>query len=64
MKILLVEDNELKSVLLKEALSTHHYIVDVATDGQAGLDLATSYEYDLILLDLQIPKLDGMEGYG
>lgn len=60
MKILLVEDNELESVVLKEALSTHHYTVDVATDGIAGLDLATSFEYDLILLDLQIPKLDGI----
>lgn len=47
-------------MLLKEALSTHRYTVDVATDGQAGLELATSYEYDLIVLDLQIPKLDGI----
>lgn len=60
MKILLVEDDELESMLLKEALSTRRYTVDVATDGQAGLELATSYEYDLIVLDLQIPKLDGI----
>lgn len=60
MKILLVEDDEVESLLFKEVLINHRYTVDVATDGIVALDLATSFEYDLIVLDLQIPKLDGI----
>ncbi|MBD1805972.1 response regulator [Microcoleus sp. FACHB-SPT15] len=60
MKILLVEDDELIGSALFEALVAHHYTVDVAADGQAGLELATTFEYDLILLDWLIPKLDGI----
>jgi DNA-binding response OmpR family regulator len=59
-KILLVEDDELIGSALFEALVAHHYTVDVAADGQAGLELATTFEYDLILLDWLIPKLDGI----
>jgi DNA-binding response OmpR family regulator len=60
MKILLVEDDEPTAWALEEALSVHHYTVNRATDGQTGLKLATSCDYDLILLDLLIPKLDGI----
>ena len=60
MKILLVEDDELIGSALFEALVAHHYTVDVAADGQAGLEMATTFEYDLILLDWLIPKLDGI----
>jgi DNA-binding response OmpR family regulator len=60
LKILLVEDDELLGSALFEALVAHHYTVDVAADGQAGLDLATTFDYDLILLDWLIPKLDGI----
>ena len=60
MKILLVEDDELIGSALFEALVAHHYTVDVAADGQAGLELATTFDYDLILLDWLIPKLNGI----
>lgn len=60
MKILLVEDDQPTGELLSAALTTHHYTVDVATDGQTGLELATLWHYDLIMLDVQIPKLDGI----
>lgn len=60
MKILLVEDDELIGSALFEALVAYHYTVEVAADGQAGLELATTFEYDLILLDWLIPKLDGI----
>ena len=59
-KILLVEHDRLVSATLLKVLGTHHYTIDLASDGQAGLDLATIVEYDLILLDLQLPKLDGI----
>lgn len=59
-KILLVEHDRLLSATLLKVLGTHHYTIALASDGQAGLDLATIVEYDLILLDVQVPKLDGI----
>jgi len=59
-KILLVEDDTPTAAVLSEVITAQHYTVDVATDGEIGLQLATSWEYDLILLDLLIPKLDGI----
>ncbi|MBE9226051.1 response regulator [Phormidium sp. LEGE 05292] len=60
MKILLVEDDTFVSTALEKMLAAHHYITDLATDGQTGLNLVTVGEYDLIVLDLQIPILDGI----
>lgn len=60
MKILLVEDDNPTALVLSEVLSAQYYTVDVATDGEIGLDLATTWEYELILLDLLIPKVDGI----
>ena len=59
-KLLLVEDDKLLSATLAKVLEENRYEVAPALDGQVGLDLATAIEYDLILLDVQIPKLDGM----
>lgn len=60
MKILLVEDDVLIAEPLVKALIEQHYVVDLATDGQAGLKLLDSFTYDLILLDVMLPKLDGI----
>lgn len=60
MKLLLIEDDTAIAALLSETLTAQHYTVDLATDGQTGLSFATDWEYDLILLDLLIPKLDGI----
>jgi DNA-binding response OmpR family regulator len=60
MKILLVEDDEPTAGVLSEVLTAQYYTVELATDGQLGLDFATTEEFDLILLDLLIPKLDGI----
>ncbi|MGH2413329.1 MAG: response regulator, partial [Microcystaceae cyanobacterium] len=60
MKVLLVEDDRHTVTLLSAVLGAHHYTVDVAEDGQIGLDFAASWNYDLIVLDLLIPKLDGI----
>jgi DNA-binding response OmpR family regulator len=59
-KILLVEDDTLLSTALTQELRGNHYAIDLASDGQTGLDLATTVEYDLILLDVNVPKLDGV----
>ncbi|MFB2918759.1 response regulator [Aerosakkonema funiforme] len=60
MKILLVEDDECLAEGLEKALTSQHYLVEVANDGQAAWELAESINYDLILLDLMLPKLDGI----
>lgn len=60
MKILLVEDDPAIAAVLSEILIAHCYVVDLAIDGQIGLEFATSWDYELILLDLLIPKLDGI----
>jgi DNA-binding response OmpR family regulator/HPt (histidine-containing phosphotransfer) domain-containing protein len=60
MRVLLIEDDEAIAELLRQSLTAKHYLVEVAADGQAGWDLAETFEYDLILLDLMLPKLDGI----
>ncbi len=61
MRILLIEDDELIAQQLVPKL-THqqNYTIDVATDGQTGLGHAEAFPYDLILLDVILPKIDGI----
>ncbi|KAG1448072.1 hypothetical protein G6F57_016932 [Rhizopus arrhizus] len=59
MKILVVEDERKLAEYLKRALSEHNYVVDVASDGVSGLHLARETQYDLILLDVMLPGIDG-----
>ncbi len=60
MRILLVDDDEIFSSLLKSSLTEQRYTVDAATDGQEGWDFVESASYDLIILDVMLPKLDGI----
>lgn len=60
MKILLVEDDDRIADPLAEALRDRHYLVDIAPDGSEGLNLAQSFPYDLIILDLMLPEIDGL----
>jgi DNA-binding response OmpR family regulator len=59
MRILLVEDEKKVSSFVARGLMEERFAVDVAGDGQSGLDLATTYHYDVLILDLMLPKLDG-----
>jgi two-component system copper resistance phosphate regulon response regulator CusR len=61
MRLLLVEDEKKLSELVARALRAESYAVDVAEDGLRGWELAQSYEYDLIILDLMLPQLPGEE---
>ena len=61
MRLLLVEDERKVSDLVARALRAESYAVDVAEDGQRGWELAQSYQYDLIILDLMLPQLPGEE---
>ncbi|MEC4893087.1 MAG: response regulator transcription factor [Oscillatoria sp. PMC 1051.18] len=60
MKLLLIEDDERVTEALQEYLTDHNYLVDVANDGQVGWELTQLYTYDLILLDLMLPEIDGI----
>jgi DNA-binding response OmpR family regulator len=59
-KILLVEDDNVLADALKQSLNHQRYVVDHATDGQTGWQLADLGDYDLILLDVPLPKMDGI----
>ena len=60
MKILLVEDDCRIAGALAEALSDQNYAVDLAADGQTGWDLLEAFDYNLILLDVMLPRLNGL----
>lgn len=60
MRILLVEDDDRIAKPLAEDLRHQHYVVDLAYDGIEGWHYSQSVTYDLILLDLMLPKLDGI----
>lgn len=61
MKILLVEDEEKLLESIREGLVHSGYVVDTALDGEEGSFMAFTNDYDLIILDINLPKKDGFE---
>ncbi len=61
MHILVVEDERRVAALLQRVLTEERHVVDVANDGTSGYDLAGSGSYDVIVLDLMLPGMDGLE---
>ena len=61
MRLLLVEDEERVISFVQRGLAAERFAVDVARNGQEGLELAQTYDYDVIILDLLLPGLDGTE---
>ena len=59
-KILIVEDNENNRSLFRDVLTFHGYEITVAADGQEGVDMARALAPDLILMDIQMPGMDGI----
>ena len=59
MKILVVEDEQKSAAYLKKGLSESSYVVDVSDNGDDGLRLASANNYDLIILDVMLPRRDG-----
>jgi two-component system, OmpR family, copper resistance phosphate regulon response regulator CusR len=59
MKLLLIEDEPKTAAYLKKGLSEHGFILDTVADGGAGLEQVQRAEYDLLILDIMLPKLDG-----
>ena len=61
MRILLVEDDARVASFIRRGLREEHYTVDVAPDGEQALFLAQTGEYDLIILDIMLPKRSGLD---
>jgi DNA-binding response OmpR family regulator len=61
MHILVVEDERRLAALLQRVLTEERHVVDVANDGPKGYELAASDSYDVIVLDLMLPGMDGLE---
>ena len=61
MRILLLEDEAKVASFVRKGLTAERFAVDVAADGQSGLELAETYDYDLLIVDLMLPKLDGTQ---
>jgi len=63
MKILVVEDEVKVASFIKKGLMENSYAVDVANDGDAALSLIRNQFYDALVLDLMLPKINGLEGF-
>src|SRR5256886_14633001 len=61
MKILVVEDDRKVAGFIEQGLREEGYAVDVAPDGEEGTTLAHVYEYDLVVLDVMLPKKNGLQ---
>jgi two-component system, OmpR family, copper resistance phosphate regulon response regulator CusR len=61
MKILAIEDEIKTAKFLQKGLTEAGFVVDVATDGMEGLHLAQEFDFDLIILDVMLPSLDGWQ---
>jgi two-component system copper resistance phosphate regulon response regulator CusR len=60
MRILLAEDDTALAKFVSQGLETEHYTVDVFADGEQARSAANEFEYDVVILDLNLPKLDGV----
>ncbi|WP_273485198.1 response regulator transcription factor [Desulforamulus ruminis] len=60
MRVLMVEDEKYMAEAIAQVLKKNHYSVDLEFDGEAGLDCGLSGIYDIIILDIMLPKMDGL----
>ncbi len=60
MKILLIEDDDAFIKVLTKMLKAHHFIIDTVKDGEMGWTYGSTFEYDVMIIDLVLPKLDGI----
>lgn len=61
MRILVVEDDEVAAEYVRKGLMEAGHVVDLAADGDLGLEMARAADYDALILDRMLPKLDGLE---
>jgi len=60
MRILIVEDDAALSSFIRKGLEAEHHAVDIASEGNQGRSMAMEFDYDLVVLDLNLPGLDGL----
>ena len=60
MRILIAEDDTALAGFIRKGLEAEHYAVDVSSEGEQARALAAEFDYDLVILDLNLPKLDGV----
>jgi two-component system, OmpR family, copper resistance phosphate regulon response regulator CusR len=60
MRILMAEDDTALAGFVRKGLEAEHYAVDVSSDGEQARALAAEFDYDLVVLDLNLPRLDGV----
>jgi len=60
-RILLVEDNEMNRDMLSRRLERRGYEIAIAVDGRQGVEMAKAGTYDLVLMDMSLPEVDGWE---
>ena len=60
MRILIAEDDAALAGFLQQGLQGEHYAVDVVEDGEQPRAMGSEFDYDLVILDLNLPKLDGV----
>jgi DNA-binding response OmpR family regulator len=60
MRILIAEDDSSLASFVKKGLDAEHYAVDVSNDGEQARAMAGEFDYDLVVLDLNLPRLDGV----
>ena len=60
MRLLVVEDEQKLASFIEQGLTEEGYAVDVASDGELGLNMALDQVHDLVILDLSLPKKDGL----
>jgi two-component system OmpR family response regulator len=61
MRILIVEDDARLATVLQQCLEAENAVVEVVHDGECAIDVLLRRDFDLVLLDLNLPKLDGIE---
>lgn len=60
MRILIIEDEKKVASFIKKGLEEEYFVADVAADGKEGLKLATTEEYDIMIMDIMLPYMDGI----
>ena len=60
-RVLIIEDDQIMAIALRDGLESEDYAVEVQSDGPSGLRAAMEKEFDLIVLDVMLPKLSGFD---